>query len=73
MITSESVSGTVPNIRSEVRSFVALLLLQGDCLPVPITPEDAAYDMSNWVADDVEYPAGMTPELFAEVWNELLK
>lgn len=59
-------------IRSEVRAFVACILLQGDALTVPITAEDAAYDMSNWYADDVECPVGMTPELFAEVWNEMI-
>ena len=59
-------------IRNEVRSFVSLLLLQGDCILEPITLEDAAYDMSNWYADDVEYPSGMTPELYAEVWNEFI-
>ena len=71
MITEKSVPGCI-DIRSEVRPFVASILLCDDVLPVPITAEDAAYTMSNWYAEDVEYPAGMTPALLAETWNEMI-
>lgn len=55
----------------EVVSFLAACLLgEGD--PQPMTAEDAAYTMSNWSAEDVEYPAGMTPDLMAAVWNCLI-
>lgn len=59
-------------VRSDTRSFIAMMLLCDDVLPVPITAEDAAYDMSNWIADGVDLPAGMTPALFAETWNEII-
>lgn len=58
--------------RKETREFIAMIMLCDDVLPVPITWEDAAYDMSNWDADGVELPSGMTPELFAEIWNEMI-
>ena len=59
-------------LRSAVRDFVAMIFLCDDVLPVPITWEDAAYTLSNWTAEDIEYPAGMTPELLEETWNKLL-
>ena len=56
----------------EVVSFLATCLLgEGD--PQPMTAEDAAYTMSNWAAEDVEYPEGMTPDLMAAVWNCLIR
>lgn len=74
MIT-ENVRSFVPSpeqVRSETRQFIADLMLCDDFLAVPITAEDAAYDMSNWYADGVEYPSGMTPEVYAETWNEMI-
>jgi hypothetical protein len=58
--------------RDDTWEFIAMMMLCDDVLPVPITWEDAAYDMSNWAAEDIPLPAGMTPELFAEVWNEMI-
>ena len=58
--------------RSRTRDFIATLMLCNDVNPSPITAEDAAYDMSNWAAEDVELPEGITPALYAEVWNELI-
>lgn len=58
--------------RTETREFIAMLMLCDDFLAAPITWEDAAYSMSNWDADGVELPSGMTPELFAEIWNEMI-
>ena len=55
----------------EVYSFLATCLL-GESEPEPMTAEDAAYTMSNWAAEDIEYPEGMTPDLMAAIWNCLL-
>ena len=62
----------IDTLRDDVRSFVACVMLCDDGPAAPLTWEDAAYNMSNWAADGVEYPADMTPELLAEVWNETL-
>ena len=59
-------------LRSDVQDFVAMIFLCDDVLPVPITWDDAAYTMSNWAAEDIEYPEGMTPALLAETWNRML-
>lgn len=74
MIT-ENVRPILPDaaaVRAEIRSFIATMMLCDDVLPVPVTAADAAYDMSNWIADGVDLPVGMTPELFAEIWNEMI-
>ena len=74
MIT-ENVRSFLPSpaqVRSDTRDFIAMMFLCDDVLPVPVTPDDAAYDMSNWIADGVDFPAGMTPELFAETWNQMI-
>lgn len=62
----------IDTLRDDVRSFVACVMLCDNAPATPVTWEDAAYNMSNWAAEGVEYPADMTPELFAEVWNEKL-
>lgn len=62
----------IDTLRDDVRSFVAGIMLCDDVGAAPCTWEDAAYNMSNWAAEGVEYPADMTPELLAEVWNEML-
>ena len=49
-----------------------MIFLCDDVLPVPITWDDAAYTMSNWAAEDIEYPEGMTPALLEETWNRML-
>ena len=55
----------------ETISFLATCLLgEGD--PEPMTAEDAAYTMSNWAAEGIEYPEGMTPDLMSAVWNCLV-
>ena len=62
---------TPAELYNETVSFLATALLaEGD--PLPMTAEDAAYTMSNWAAEDIEYPEGMTPDLMAVVWNCLL-
>lgn len=62
---------TPAEMYGEVVSFLATCMLaEGD--PEPMTAEDAAYTMSNWTAEDIEYPEGMTPDLMSAVWNCLL-
>ena len=63
---------TQDKLRSAVRDFVAMIFLCDDVLPVPITRDDAAYTLSNWTAEDIEYPAGMTPDMLTDTWNEML-
>ena len=72
MITENARPASLPDTHSAVREFIAMLFLCDDVLPVPITAEDAAYNMSNWAAEDIDLPAGMTPELYAETWNEII-
>lgn len=72
MITENARPASLADPRSAVREFIASLMLCDDVLPVPITAEDAAYDMSNWAAEDIDLPTGMTPELYAETWNEII-
>ena len=60
-------------IRSNVRSFVATMLLDGGVNPVPITVEDCAYTMNEWDAEGIEYPEGMTAEMLMTAWNELVQ
>ena len=72
MITETIRPASLPDARSAAREFIASLMLCDDVLPVPITAEDAAYDMSNWTAEGVDLPACITPQLFAEVWNEMI-
>lgn len=74
MIT-ENVRSILPDaaaVRADTSAFIATMMLCDDVLPVPVTAADAAYDMSNWIADGVDLPVGMTPELFAEIWNEMI-
>lgn len=62
---------TPAELYNETVSFLGTALLaEGD--PLPMTAEDAAYTMSNWAAEDIEYPEGMTPDLMAAIWNCLL-
>lgn len=37
-----------------------------------MTVETAASDLDNFARDGWELPEGLTPELYAETWNELL-
>lgn len=41
--------------------------------PEPITASDAAYNLAEMAADGVEIPGGLTPEIYAEFWNNLCK
>jgi len=72
MITEKTIAHNSDTAREDTREFISALMLCDDVLPVPITWEDAAYDISNWIADGVDIPAGMTPELYAATWNELI-
>lgn len=59
-------------IRSEVRSWVATAVL-GDSDPVPMSVEDAAYNMKCYDQEGTEYPEGMTAELLSREWNRAIQ
>ena len=37
--------------------------------PAQITPEEAAYNIAEWIAEGIEVPDSITPALFSEIWN----
>lgn len=43
-----------------------------DTTPVEITVEQAAEYIS-WMDSDTDLPEGLTPENFAEAWNEVIE
>lgn len=57
----------------DIRSFVNTMLLDGGCYRQPMTDEEAAYNMSQWDIDGVEYPEGMDPRDLAHVWNNAVR
>ena len=50
--------------------FINNLFLHQSEAPAPITVEDAAYNLENFRADGVDLPNGITPETYAEAWND---
>lgn len=57
-------------LADEIDSFVAMLLMT-DQETMPIFAADAAYTMHEWDLEGVEYPDGMTPDMFADAWNKI--
>lgn len=53
-----------------MREFINNLFLNCPDTPAMMTVEDAAYDLENFRADGVDLPEGITPEAYAEAWNE---
>lgn len=49
--------------------FIANLFLHSLDTPEPMTVEDAAYDLGNFIADGIDIPEGITAESYAEAWN----
>ena len=56
---------------NETKAFVANLTLHGSLSPIDLG--EAEYNMRCWSEDGVEYPEGMTPELLAMIWNDMIK
>ena len=54
----------------EIRAFVNSLTYGEE--PEPITLEDAAYNLANWVADGVALPDGITPQIYMSTWNDAI-
>ena len=57
---------------AEIRSFMASIWLSFPYDPEHITVEDAAYDIENWKAEEVEFPEDLTPEIYAKIWNSFV-
>lgn len=56
-----------------IREFVNNLYLNCSSDHEPMTVEDAAYDIENFIAEGWELPEGLTAEAYAEAWNETIK
>ena len=50
--------------------FINNLFLHHPETPATITVEGAAYDLKNFKADGVDLPDDITPETYAEAWND---
>lgn len=55
---------------SEIRAFIAMIMLHGDAEMDLWCYRDAEYNMINWEKDGVEMPEGMTPYYLMKFWNE---
>lgn len=56
-----------------IRSFVAGLLLSDSGSRAAVTVQDCAYTLKAWIDEGFDdFPADLTPELFAATWNSLL-
>lgn len=53
-----------------MREFISNLFLNCQETLTAITVEDAAYDLENFRTDGLDLPEGITPETYAEAWNE---
>lgn len=53
--------------------FINNLFLHQSETPAPITVEDAAYNLENFRADGVDLPDGITPETYADAWNDAVE
>lgn len=55
---------------AEHTAFVASLMYGSELWPMSI--EEARYTMEQWKEEgSVEIPEGFTPEIYAEIWNDL--
>lgn len=52
---------------SDVINFVACLVFGADM--IPITIEDATFDIQEWKKEGSDLPGDLTPEAYAEIWN----
>jgi len=56
---------------AELVNFVAGLIYGAEMNP--ITEQDAAFDIEEWVAEGYEIPNDMTPEAYASLWNSFVE
>ena len=52
----------------DIASFVTTVLL-GDCDRSPLTCDDAALALENWIREGVELPEGITAARLSAEWN----
>lgn len=57
----------------EFESFVAGVFLSSTGGRERMTLTDASATLREWAAEGVEFPEGLTPLMYAAIWNNMLR
>lgn len=49
------------------------LIEHSDVFPVPEISEETAAEYISWLDPDTDLPEDLTPEAFAEAWNDIVR
>jgi len=63
---------TMTTTMAELTGFINNIFIHDSSDHEKMTLSDAVYNMCNWLADGVEIPEGITPEMVMMAWNRAI-